>query len=173
MITSEIVSSESPVKNFLFCREVMSVLKIFSFLHFNHLMIYQICDVMKSISTWDKVHFRKYFLSHSWLSHQTWSIDISPGNNFQKSFEQFGGVAFNLTTCSNYWMATYIKIPMFHIFAKVNKGHLKMVNFYYWKWLGTCFQSRSWVKIMLEMFIMEHATTWINFILTVHRIEKK
>ena len=38
-------------------------------------MIYQICDVMVSISTWDREHFWKYILSHDSLTHQTWSID--------------------------------------------------------------------------------------------------
>ena len=38
------------------------------------LTIYQICDVMMSISSWEKVHFRKYILNHRWLSHRTWAI---------------------------------------------------------------------------------------------------
>ena len=38
---------------------------------------------------------------------------------------------FNLATCSYYSIATYVKIPLFHFFEKVNKGHLKMVNFNY------------------------------------------
>ena len=42
---------------------------------FNHPMIYQICDAMMSISTWDMVHFWIYLLSHNSLSHQTWPID--------------------------------------------------------------------------------------------------
>ena len=35
---------------------------------------------------------------------------------------------FNLATCSNYSITNYVKIPVFHIFEKVNKGQLKMVN---------------------------------------------
>ena len=38
-------------------------------------MIYQICDVIMSISTRDKVYFLIYFLSHNLLSHQTWPTD--------------------------------------------------------------------------------------------------
>ena len=37
-------------------------------------MIYQICDAMMSISTWDKVHFWVYLLNNN-LSHQTWPVD--------------------------------------------------------------------------------------------------
>ena len=40
-------------------------------------------------------------------------------------------VFFNLTACSNYSITTYVKIPEFHFSEKVNKGHLKMVNFNY------------------------------------------
>ena len=46
-----------------------------SFYIFNYPMIYQICDVMMSISKWDRVHFWIYLLNHNSLSHQTWSID--------------------------------------------------------------------------------------------------
>ena len=60
------------------------------------LTIYQIFDVMMRISTWEKVHFRKYLLNHRWLSRQTWAIiDISQGNNFPESFEQFGGLGLS------------------------------------------------------------------------------
>ena len=38
---------------------------------------------------------------------------------------------FSGATCSKYLITTYIKIPKFHFFEKVNKGHLKMVNFNY------------------------------------------
>ena len=38
-------------------------------------MIYQICDVMMSISAWDRVHFWIGLLNHNSLSNQTWSID--------------------------------------------------------------------------------------------------
>ena len=34
-------------------------------------MIYQICDIVMSISTWDRMHFWVYLLNHKVLSHQT------------------------------------------------------------------------------------------------------
>ena len=77
-ITSQNVSSEAQVKNcFLYRREVMfRSHDIQVFVTFNHLlMIYQICDVMMSISTCGKVHFRIYLLNHNSLSHHTWPID--------------------------------------------------------------------------------------------------
>ena len=105
---------------------------------FNHLMIYQICDVMMSISTWDKCTFWIYLLNHSWLSHQTWPIDwYKPGQQFSEIFWTIWRtgakfqVLFNLATCSNYSITNYVKILVFHIFEKVNKGNLKMVNFIY------------------------------------------
>ena len=45
-----------------------------SFCIFNPPMIYQICDVMMSISTWNRVHFWMYILNCT-LSHQTWPLD--------------------------------------------------------------------------------------------------
>ena len=38
-------------------------------------MIYEICDVMMSISTWDKTHFWIYRLNNNLLNRQTWPID--------------------------------------------------------------------------------------------------
>ena len=56
-------------------------------------MIYEICDIMMSISTRDRMHLWVYLLNHNSLSHQTCPvIDINKGNNFQESFEQFGGL---------------------------------------------------------------------------------
>ena len=46
-------------------------------LNHNWIMIYQICDVMMSISTWGRVHFWIYLLKHNSLSHQTWPTDRS------------------------------------------------------------------------------------------------
>ena len=48
------------------------------------------------------------------------------GANFQ--------VLFNLATCSNYAITNYVKIPVFHLFEKVNKSYLKMVNISHLKW---------------------------------------
>ena len=64
MITSQNVSSEEQVKNFCI---------------FNHPMIYQICDVMTSISTWDMAHFWICLLNHNSLSQQTW-----PANRYKQ-----------------------------------------------------------------------------------------
>ena len=87
-VTSQNVSSEAQVKNFLFRRNVMFLSRgIQFFCIFNHPVIYQICDVVMSISTWDRAHFWIYLLNHNSLSHQIWSmIDISKGNIFLKSF---------------------------------------------------------------------------------------
>ena len=49
------------------------LLKLFKFLLFNHLVIFQICDSV--ISTWDKVHFLIYLLNRNFPSHQSWLID--------------------------------------------------------------------------------------------------
>ena len=48
-------------------------------------------------------------------------IDMSKGNNFQESFEQFGG----LGTCSSYSVMSitnHVKIPKIQFCEKVNKG---------------------------------------------------
>ena len=49
-------------------------------------MIYQICDVMMSISTWDGA-----FLNISFEPHLIKSLNLAKDNNFQESFEQFVG----------------------------------------------------------------------------------
>ena len=69
-----------------------------SFCIINHAMIYQICDVMMSISTWDRVHFWIYFLNHRSLTHQL--IDINKGNKFQEFFEQFTGLGLSARSFS-------------------------------------------------------------------------
>ena len=69
-------------------------------------MIYPICDVMMSISTWD-------------------------GAFLNISFEPQLIALFALLTCSNYSITNYVEIPVFHFFEKVNQGHLKMVNVNY------------------------------------------
>ena len=101
-----------------------------SFCIFNHLMIYQIWGVMMSISSWDRVYFWIYLLKHNSPSHHTWLTDRYKGNTFQESFEQFGGrgllqALLNLATCTNYSITSYVQIPEFHFFGKVNKGQLK------------------------------------------------
>ena len=102
---------------------------------FNHPMIYRICDVTISISTWDKVHFWIYLLNHNSWSHQTWPIDrYKQGQKFSVIFwailrtgSRFQ-VLFYSGTCLNYSIINYVKIPVLHFFQKVNKGHLKMAN---------------------------------------------
>ena len=46
-----------------------------SFSIFNRPMSNHICDVMMSISTWDRVHFGIYLLNHNSLDQQIRSID--------------------------------------------------------------------------------------------------
>ena len=60
-------------------------------------------------------------------------MDVSKGNSFQEFFEQFGGlVLFSLAARSNYSMANYVKIPVFHFFfEEVNKGQLNVVSVNY------------------------------------------
>ena len=102
---------------------------------FNHPMIYHNCDLI-SISAWDRVHFWIHLLNYNSFSQQTW-----PFNRY-KQLQWFSGilwiiwrtgtnfhVLFNLATCSNYSITNYAKIWVFHFFEKMNKGHLKMVNY--------------------------------------------
>ena len=74
-ITSQNVSSEKQIKNFFILKNYIPFSRYSSFCIFNHLMIYQICDVTMSISTWDKAHFWIYLLNHNSWSHQTWQFD--------------------------------------------------------------------------------------------------
>ena len=109
-----------------------------SFCIFNHSMIYQICDVMMSISAWGRVHFWIYLLNNNSLSHQTWPVDrYKQGQYFSgilwtiwRSGLNFH-VLFNLPTCSNYTITSYIMISVFHFFEEVNKGHFKLLNVCY------------------------------------------
>ena len=89
-MTSQNVSFEAQAKNF-FISEKSFVLfsKYSSFCIFNHPMMYHICDVMMSISTWDKVQFWIYHLNCNLLTNQIGQlIDINKGNNSQEFFEQ-------------------------------------------------------------------------------------
>ena len=74
---------------FYFVEKLCSVLKIFKGLYFKDPMVCQICDVMMSISKWDRVHFWVYLSIH-YVTKPFEIIDISKGNSFRKSFEQFG-----------------------------------------------------------------------------------
>ena len=124
---------------FLFCRKVIFCSQdIQVFCVFNHPMIYQIFDIMMSISTWDRVHFWIYLLSHDSLSHQTWLVDrYKQGQYFSGIFwtiwrtgAKFQAL-FNLATCTNYSITNYITTLVFHFFVKVNKRHFKMLNVNY------------------------------------------
>ena len=155
-------------------------------------MINQICDVMMSISTWDRVYFWIYPLNHNTLSHQTWPIDT------YKQGPWFSGIIWiiwrtgsklqvllNLGTCSTYSITNYVKIPVFHIFAKVNKWInengkcqlLKMATSCHTvilvKGLVLVSSFQHWAKNMLEMFVIQQTIIWQNFILIVLRIQKK
>ena len=92
-------------------------------------------------SWWDKVYFWIYLLNHGSMSHQTLPTDgYKQGQYFSGVFWTIWWarakfqVLFNLATCSNYTITSYVKSPVFHFFEKVNKGRLKMVNVNYWKW---------------------------------------
>ena len=123
---------------FYFKEHLCSILEIFTFLHFNHSMIYYICDVMMSIRTWDSLLFWIYLLNHNSLNHQTWSIDrYNQGQDFPgifwtiwKTGDTFQAL-FNLETCSNYSIPNYVKFLLFHFCERVNKRELKMVNINY------------------------------------------
>ena len=72
-IASQNVSSYAQIKNFFVSWKCfVSFSRYSSFCIFNHFMIYQICDIMMSISTWERIHFWLYLLNHNSLSHQTW-----------------------------------------------------------------------------------------------------
>ena len=75
-INSWNVPSKVQIKNFFISKKnYVPFSRYSSFCIFNHPMIYQICDVTMSISTWDKVHFWIYLLNHKSWSHQTWPVD--------------------------------------------------------------------------------------------------
>ena len=138
-ITSQNVSYEAQVKNFyILQKSYVPFSRCSSFSIFYHPMIYQICDVMMSSSTWDRVHFWMHRLNHNLLTHQTWPTDrYIQGQKFSwiiwtiwRTGAKFQ-VLFNLVTCSNYSIINYAKIPVFYFFEKVNKGHLKILNINY------------------------------------------
>ena len=69
------VLSEALLKTFLFRRKAAPFSGYFFYI-FNHPMIYQICDVMMSISTRERVHLWIYVLNNKSLSHQILPINI-------------------------------------------------------------------------------------------------
>ena len=123
----------------LFHRKVMfhsRDIQVFAFLTIS--WFNQICDVVMSINTWDRVHFWIYLLNHNSLTHQTCSIyRYKQGEYFSEIFwttwmtrAKFQAL-FNLATCSSYSTSNYVKFPVFHFFETVNKRELKMVNINY------------------------------------------
>ena len=123
---------------FLFCRKVMlrsQDIQVFVFLT---ILIFQICDVMMSISTWDTVHFFIYLLNHNSLTYQTWSFDrCKQGQYFSKIAWKISTTGakfqalFNLATCSNYSIINYVKFAVIGFFESANNGELKKVNINY------------------------------------------
>ena len=76
MITSQNMTFEAQIKNFFISyKNYVPFSRYSSFSISNNPVIYQICDVTMSISTWDKVHFWIYLLNHKSWSHQTWPAD--------------------------------------------------------------------------------------------------
>ena len=102
-----------------------------SFCIFNHPVIYQICDVMRSISTGHRVYFWIYLLNHNSLTHQSWSINrYKQGEYFSEIFwtiwrtgAKFQAV-FNLAICSNYSISTTKnwQTSLYCQFIKIIKG---------------------------------------------------
>ena len=81
----------------VFKTEILKFIRPYSrFCNCNHPMIYQICDAMMSIITWERVHVWIYFWTTTRLvTKLDQLIDISKGNNFPESFEQFGGLGLS------------------------------------------------------------------------------
>ena len=123
---------------FLFCRQVMlrsQDIQVFVFLT---ILIFQICDVMMRISTWDTVHFLIYLLNHNSLTYQTWSFNrYKQGQYFSKIVWKISKTGakfqalFNLATCSNYSITNYVKFAVIVYFESVNNRELKKVNINY------------------------------------------
>ena len=124
---------------------------------YNHPMIYQICDVAVSISTWDRVHFWIYLLNLNLLSPNLELIDISKGNNFQESFIQFGGLEIHYRFFS-IWITNDVKIV---ILVKPFKGPV------------TSFRSPALGSKHVRHFYIQHTKIGWNFSLIVLMIQKK
>ena len=102
------------------------------------ILIFQICDVMMRISTWDTVHFLIYLLNHNSLTYQTWSFNrYKQGQYFSKIVWKISKTGakfqalFNLATCSNYSITNYVKFAVIVFFESVNNRELKKVNINY------------------------------------------
>ena len=75
-LTSSLKVISATKKNFFLSWESYVLFsRYLRFCIFNHLMIYQICDIMMNIIIWDRMHFWLYILNHNSLSNQIWPID--------------------------------------------------------------------------------------------------
>ena len=88
MITSQNVPYEVQFGDFFVSKKSYVPFSRYSnFCIFDHPMIYQICDVIMSISIWDRVHFWIYLLNNNSLTHQNWSINrYKQGQYFSEVF---------------------------------------------------------------------------------------
>ena len=165
---------------FILLKSYVPFSRYLSFCIFSHRMIYQICEVMMSISTWDRVYFWIYLWNHNSLSHHTWPTDrYEQGQHFWGTFWTIWKtganfqVLFNLATRPNYSITSYVKIPVFQFFEKLNKGMSAIKNGQLLLYFGfnkiikepwTSFQSQYWAKNVLEMFFIQYTSIWPNFI---------
>ena len=75
-VISENVLFEAQVKiSFILWKIYVPFSRYSGFCIWNHLIIYQICEVMMSINTCDGVYFWIYLLNHNTFSNHTWPTD--------------------------------------------------------------------------------------------------
>ena len=87
---------------------------------------------------WALVHETRYIFEYIFwtTAHEVTKlgqlIGTNKGNNFSIIFWTIwrtgvrSQVLFNLASCPNYSRTNYVKIPVFHFFDKMNKGHCKL-----------------------------------------------
>ena len=116
----------------------MSRTQDIKFLFFNHPMIYQNCDVIVSISTWDRVHFSIYLLNHNSLGHQTWPTDRNKQgatifSNLLNNLEDVGYVPgpFQFSNLLQLLNNQLRQDPSVSLSRKGEEGTIKMVNVIY------------------------------------------
>ena len=89
---------------------------------------------IKSVTSWwvlghETVHFWIYLLKHKSLTHQTLAADrYMQGQQISGIFWTIWWLGINFrsfSTCSNYSITDYLKIPVFYFFKKV-KGTFKI-----------------------------------------------
>ena len=119
-----------PLRIFLFHREIIFCSRYSSFSIFNYTMIYQICEVMMGISTWDRVHFSVKFgnIDFSWVS---WVVLlIWHYNNI------FSGLKCVLFICK---LENYKKDSRLIIFGGHFLGAYSGSPLSFWVWMRHCF----------------------------------